>query len=465
MTAHAFNSRKLWQGALLFCLAGSGLAVGYFIPATGSDIEPLAQSEASLSVSAEEAAPQQHRFPLTGFDQRDSIQAVAMATDGAASIWLAWESLDDPQERSLWFTRSLDQGRTFETPRRLQSVPVYEWDVVVRGNASKRASRIWPHLQYADGCLFVGWVRPDPEDYSQLTIQLSRSWDQGETFEEPIQLSLPEAVRPTFVDLAVGADQTISASWLDNRNGVQQPFASMFRENQLMESLVFPGQQNRGICPCCNTATLLHDGVQYVAFRNQFNGYRDMWLAKRSIGESEFETPIPIAGNRWEFNGCPHDGPSLAIHNGQFHAVWMDAHSGAERIYHAQAEIGDWQFQVQPISPHTPGTQGHPFVQIDRRGTLHVVWDESLDSLTNQPASGAHHHGTSGSGRVIFYAFSTDSGETFSEPHLVNPISGAFQTRPALACLNDGTVAITWAEQSEMGKEMVLHLLPAQVQP
>jgi hypothetical protein len=263
MTHNTSRSGKIWQPVLLILLAGSGLAAGYLIPSSGGTDVEAPPEMSSLDAIPPESTPSppatqpEHRFSLAGFDVRDSIQAPEIVSDGDAGIWLAWESRTGDAERSLWFTRSQDGGYSFEEPRLLRDVPIHEWDVVVRGKPSKRSSRLWPRLAYSEGTLYLSWVQPAAGDPSQLTLQVSRSTDGGESFEEPVDLSLPEAVRPTFVDLSVSADETVSASWLDHRNGAQQPFASLLSGDTLEERLVFAGPDERGICPCCNTATLI----------------------------------------------------------------------------------------------------------------------------------------------------------------------------------------------------------------
>jgi hypothetical protein len=185
-----------------------------------------------------------------------------------------------------------------------------------------------------------------------------------------------------------------------------------------------------------------------------------MWLSMRPAGTLEFEPPIPIAGNRWRFDGCPHDGPSLAIHDGQLHAVWMDAHSGTERVYHARAKVGEWNFTVQPIHSETSGTQGNPKLHVGPDGSLHVVWEESLDAVAGDEAAGGHHHGPpTGSGRAVMHAVSTDGGHSFHAPRPVAPAEGAFQARPSLTVTASGDRCLAWCELSEEGKQIVVRVV------
>ena len=104
--------------------------------------------------------------------------------------------------------------------------------------------------------------------------------------------------------------------------------------------MVYAGENNKGVCPCCATAVCFaDDGTLYVAFRNIQGAYRDIAVARLCPGQLNFEGPFPVTPNSWKFNGCPHDGPSLAVVGDELHVVWMDAHSGPSRCYHARAEL------------------------------------------------------------------------------------------------------------------------------
>lgn len=471
-----------WMFGLIIMIVVGGVAFGYLLPRSDESDRPSQQERAETIVAevTSEQSQSEHSaveasttemassdkvddvavsFDLTRLDFRDQIQAPQIATDGADRVWLAWDSRTSDEEQTLFLAASEDGGRSFDSPRAIRTANVYRWEVMVRGQPGKRESRLWPRLDWQSDRLLVSWVEPLPNDLATLRLYVSESLNGGATFGEPRAISSADAVRPTFVAFASHADGRIATSWLDNRHRAQQPFAAVVNGTSVDESLVYAGQDEKGICPCCNTAVLLaDDGSTLVAFRNHKDGYRDMWLAVKPAGDVAFLAPLPIAGDRWKFDGCPHDGPSMAIHDGTLHVVWMDAHEGAQRVYHARARLGEWAFTVQPLDAAADGTQGHPTLAIDAAGVLHVVWDEGLDPASAESSAAGHRHGPpQGSGRAIVYAVSRDGGQSFAVGRKLAVRPGAFQTRPAVLPLADGSLGFAWNELSDAGKRIVWH--------
>src|SRR5262249_5028525 len=170
----------------------------------------------------------------------------------------------------------------------------------------------------------------------------------------------------------------LACGWIDGRNQAQQPFLSTCPADSdgfAPERLVYAGPEGRGICPCCDVAVAVTpDRAAFVAFRNSDSGHRDIWLAPAGA-ETAFAATIPVAREPWTFNGCPHDGPSLAIVGDRLHVAWMDAHTGSGRIYHASSPFDDPSFHPRALSPEGRGAQGHPKLADDGDGGVHAVWD------------------------------------------------------------------------------------------
>ena len=91
-------------------------------------------------------------------------------------------------------------------------------------------------------------------------------------------------------------------------------------------------------------------------------------------------------------------------------------------------------------------------------GVLHVAWDESLDPASAESPAAGHRHGPpQGSGRAIVYAVSRDGGQSFAAGRKLAVRPGAFQTRPAVMPLADGSLGFAWNELSDAGKRIVWH--------
>jgi hypothetical protein len=213
------------------------------------------------------------------------------------------------------------------------------------------------------------------------------------------------------------------------------------------------------------------DGHDILAFRNTDAGHRDIWVTRsRSDGPPAFEEPVPVGASTWTFDGCPHDGPALAIDGDRLHVVWMDAHTGKGRVYSASSPLSSWSFTTATaVRPESAGAQGHPRVVV-RDHELVATWDEAIAGVEPEPISHeaagtghdhGHHANISGGGRVVMLATSTDSGASFPEARAVSPKEGAYQLNPALALAADGSILLAWNELDTEGKRVVF----ARVEP
>lgn len=371
--------------------------------AVGSEGETTSKELRQSEVTAE------HRFPLTKEDMNEQMEAPALAVDGQ-HVYLAWVSETGSDQRTLFWTHSNDGGATFAEPRSLRTTGIHTSVSESRGRKVARRLRTMPHLAVQAGTVYLAWVDGGPS-VDSVVMRLVQSTDQGATFSEPVAVHQSLAARPTYTGMHVGADGTVVCSWLDNRNRVQQPYASVRRPGATqfeMERMVYAGPDGRGICPCCPTQPMLSsNGDLFVAFRGNEADYRDIWIGRLPVGAQEFEAPRAIIAPTWQFEGCPHDGPTLGIGSPGtgsneadqplLHVAWMDARIGLERVYYSQAACDDLAFP--PVSMPFPGltvadsgavvglpspppesptsSQTHPHLIV--QGTrLQLVWDETL---------------------------------------------------------------------------------------
>jgi hypothetical protein len=407
-----------------------------------------------------------HEFPLSAADVRDTQEAPSVAVDQAGRIFLAWASKTSDLERTLYFTTSSDEGQSYEQPRAIAVSGIFKSagaDPDKRGGHERRMS---PRLAISGEGLLLAWCDA-PRDGSRVSMLLVESRDGGGSFSNPSPIHHSDAARPTFTSLAVNLAGRCAASWLDSRHGVQQVFAaarvcgSPSFEDEL---LVYAGQDNQGVCPCCPTATYVaSDGTVVVAWRNEIDGYRDVWFSLLDPGASaRFTAPVPVVPPTWKFDGCPHDGPSLAMSHEWLHVAWMDAHSGRPRVYYARAGRRDLKFVVRELNAAGPGTQGNPKLCFDGAGRLHALWEESLaDEPLAAPAGpthgiSSHSPGASGAGRVIMHACSPHADGLFGSARPILSRPGRFQTRPAIAAGPGELLVAAWNELDEGGKRVIV---------
>lgn len=448
---------------------------------TPNSLNPTAASSASGSSleSSTPAAPQgedavlesnqAHVFALTSFDTRDQLESPSMAIDQQGRVYVAWASQLKDDTLGIQLATSSDGGRTFQEPRTIHRCQRFEFSARMRGREIKRSSRLLPHLSTQGNRLYLAWVEGGVT-LADVTYLVTHSDDGGKTLSAPVRTHTSTASRASFTGFASGADGTLVCTWLDARNRAQQLFAAVHRPDAVgfsPEQCVDPGQQQRGVCPCCPTASVIgDDGTAVVAYRNSVDGYRDIWITQAHPGSAEFLPPRKLIAPRWKFQGCPHDGPALALQGDQLYVAWMDAHSDTQRVYLGTGPLSSELFEPQEIAPQLAGSQSHPAITVDHQRTIHVVWDQSLETESNTARSApgsqkkAHRHGAAAtSRRTIMYAQREAGAKMFTQPQPVDKTAGSFQSRPTVAIGTQGEVYVSWSAFTETGKQTVVRRL------
>jgi hypothetical protein len=469
-------TRAIMIGLVIAMFGAFGLTVGWLASSQGRDHThgdsrgAVKLQEATGPPSNPAAVQAQHEFSLGPEDVANDRETPAVVALGRGRVVLAWADQTSDDVRTLYLARSADGGRSFEPPIPWRKVPIYRFTSAGKGNQEPMSysTHVLPRLASLGEQLFLGWVEAK-NGGPEVCFYVASSADGGTTFSEPVPVHGKEASRPGFTTLAGASDGSLLTAWLDGRNRSQQPFFAARlpgSEGFEPEALVSPGPDGRGICPCCDLAVArLPDGAKIVAYRNTDSGHRDIWFARAETGRP-FGPARPLAEDGWKFEGCPHDGPSLAVHGDCLYAAWMSAHGGQNRIYVARSPVTKLEFSACAIDSPASGGQGHPKLASSGGGKLLVVWDESLDATPLTPAakpagghdrSRKHGHGPdlSGIGRAIMIAELGTDGR-FKGARPVAARAGAFQLNPAVTIDENGNALIAWNELDSAGKRVVV---------
>lgn len=338
--------------------------------------------------------------------QAPSFQTLGVTGRGNAAPWVAsqgrfvavtWaavvESVSD-----VFIATSEDEGRTFSAPVRVNAVAGE-----LRANG-EIAPRVALHsLAGSDRPgVVVAWNARD----QGTEIKLARSRDFGKTFAAPMSLQTKGAVGDRgWHSLAVDAQGVAHVAWLDhrvltqNRKPTDKPHVhgagthdgvAMAQQSQLYYATVGPNGTTEkaitpGVCYCCKTALAATPTGVVAAWRHVYAGnMRDMTFARLS-GPSP-TPPARISEDGWSINGCPDDGPALAVGaDRRVHAVWPTVIPGDEPMgalfYASMASSGDRFTPRQRITTLGAPKPSHPQITVDGAGHLFFAWDEVLGGV------------------------------------------------------------------------------------
>jgi hypothetical protein len=321
----------------------------------------------------------------------------SMASDGDR-IAVVWAATSSSGSTDVYLATSRDSARTFDAPVRVNDV---EGDARVTGEQP-------PRVAIRGGEIAVSWV----SKREGTTIRFARSMDSGRTFGASQPASKPGAPgNRGWHTMTIDRHGDVEIAWLDHRDmagpgnadGAHQMDASthgtvdgaaMAQRSAFYVARVKAGaaetaqpelRVTTGVCYCCKTAiAAASDGAIVAAWRHVYPGnIRDIAFSRAADGRS-FSAPVRVSADRWQLDGCPDDGPAIALDAANVtHIVWPTmTKSSADgtptlAIFYATSRDGS-SFTPREQLP-TGGVAHHPQIAIERNGSIAVTWDEVRD--------------------------------------------------------------------------------------
>jgi hypothetical protein len=274
-------------------------------------------------------------------------RANATPTIAAAGRFVAvvWGASLPAEATDVYAAVSRESGRTFAVPVRVNDVT---------GEASLGGEQP-PHVSLVrrggrDPEIAVVWTAKTKEGTRLL---VARSIDGGASFGNaaPIAGGVASGNRG-WESTTVDRDGHIVTIWLDRREtatagGSTSPMQHEGHDHgkmgapkadgsgrALLSTLFFarlddPASAQAvtcGVCYCCTTAVASGPGGSiYAAWRHVYPGnIRDIAFTLSRDGGRTFAAPVRVSDDRWALDGCPENGPAIAVDaRNAVHVVWQ----------------------------------------------------------------------------------------------------------------------------------------------
>jgi hypothetical protein len=325
-------------------------------------------------------------------------QTPTVAATGAF-VAVVWSASTPDGTTDIYAAISHDSGRGFGAPVRVNSV---NGDARVSGEQAPQVT-IGPRASQPPAITVV-WTSKGARG---TTLLQSRSDDGGKSFARSSVVPGSDASgNRGWQATAVEAGGRVDALWLDHRElaadstmamshhehstaaDSKPDGVAMAQKSKLyvasIDGSLQPHAITGGVCYCCKTALVAGaDGALYAAWRHVYPGnLRDMAFTVSRDGGKTFAPPLRVSEDKWMLEGCPDDGPSMAV-DGQnrVHLAWptlvtsADGEPGIGIFYASSSDAR--RFSAREQVP-TEGVPHHPRIAVGGSGVI-LVWDEGKD--------------------------------------------------------------------------------------
>ena len=209
----------------------------------------------------------------------ESRPKIALGLNG--TIYVSWtRRLEARFSGDVYFSRSVDGGQTFESPRVLRDTPAassHRFDVL-QVTPSGRLYAAWIDKRDIEAAEAAG------EAFTGASVYYAYSDDRGETFS---------------------TNQRVAAH----------------------------------SCECCRLAVVPSGDDQiHLLWRHVFDGHiRDHALT--TVGPSRAAPLMRASHEDWTLQGCPHEGPHMAADGKGLHMVWFSGAPDAGGIHYGYRDL------------------------------------------------------------------------------------------------------------------------------
>ena len=346
------------------------------------------------------------------------------------TVYLAWR--DDRFGNPLWynsrvfFSKSTGAGNTWSPNLMISQDDDTLWGFL-------------PHLALdGSGNIYVAYTVVN-DNTSNKDIFFTKSTDEGLSFSTPIIVndSIEVAAQRNCAITVDSAGQNVYIVWEDWRN--PQYHKDIYLARSTDGGLSFlsavrvndddSAQQWHPVIACDNSGQNV-----YVAWDDRRDTLHDWDIYfSRSIDYGQTFGPNYVISDTATTGSTYQYTPSMYYKNGIIYLVWTDLRDYSD-VYFAKSIDGGISFgQNVKVTDSLSESGANPSIATDDSANVYVVWQDTRDF-------GSYGHD-------IYFAFSSDSGQTFGPNVCVNDhlgIAGAWDWNPSVCVNSESTVFVAW---------------------
>ena len=132
-----------------------------------------------------------------------------------------------------------------------------------------------------------------------------------------------------FVSIIANNKKGFFVTWLDGRNTIEKkidgdhkPMTIRFAEITDKGDVIKESELDASTCDCCQTSIAITDDGPIVVYRDRSEEeVRDIYIVKNINGT--WEKPNAVHDDGWIINGCPVNGPKVAVNSKDLAIAWF----------------------------------------------------------------------------------------------------------------------------------------------
>ncbi|MCB9068040.1 MAG: exo-alpha-sialidase [Calditrichae bacterium] len=316
-----------------------------------------------------------------------------VAIDGQSATYVVWVGETSENRFDVYLQKFDKSGRPLKNPVTVNDIP---------GDAAPHTMAPAKVVVNNAGDVFVVWqnnTNVEGRRFPASDLRFARSTDGGERFEDAIFVNDDAGkilAGHTFQDMTVSENGIIYVSWIDSRNKAMMKHGAAGHGNNGPKSEIRVARSfDNGLsfepsvvvdttaCPCCKTTIVCaENGDVFIAWRREYPGsIRDIAIAKSTNNGLSFSDPVRVHNDGWYIDGCPHNGPSLAIaEDGNVYVSWFTGSEAITGSYVAVSENGGESFgQPIPIAAEKDISAYRSIIVSDRPERLFIATESQIN--------------------------------------------------------------------------------------
>ena len=320
-------------------------------------------------------------------------------SDGVFALWTEYKD----GKSNVFFSKSTDGGNTFVSPINLSEPNIGQSDYAAFAVKDKDVYVVWQTSISGTASVF-----------------LTTSTDGGTSFTRPVMIS-DKSKLAAFPQIAI-SDSHVYSAWLEksDNNATNAVFAKSDDNAKSFGTPLLLTQNlgNSGIPKLVATGNHV-----YLVWEDNSKGNFEIFLSKSDDSGVSFHPPVVVSGTSGQ-SGTPQ----IIVSGNNVYTTWMDDTSKNYDILFSKSIDGGKSFSTPVNISKLHSDSGYPQFTVSGNN-VYVVWTQTITDLNYD----------------IFFAKSSDNGDTFDTPVNLSNNNGA-SGWPKIA--SDGNIYVSWVDST-----------------